>query len=164
MRGKWRAQRADRGAHAARGFVGGAACTRAKLGAVSTRVSMPHAALWVVQQALYAASERSDEVSMPHAALWVVQQEDVEYLFSFFGVSMPHAALWVVQPQRNSAMLTKPKFQCRTRLFPFAPTTASRSPSPARAGEAWLRAVFSQNHAISASPADAGEVASAASR
>ena len=48
-------------------------------------------------------------------------------------------------------------FQCRTQLFPFAPTTASRSPSPARAGEAWLRAVFSQNHAISASPADAGE-------
>ena len=48
-------------------------------------------------------------------------------------------------------------FQCRTRLFPFAPTTASRSPSPAHAGEAWLRAVFSQNHAISASPADAGE-------
>ena len=27
MRGKWRAQRADRGAHAARGFVGGAALT-----------------------------------------------------------------------------------------------------------------------------------------
>ncbi len=48
-------------------------------------------------------------------------------------------------------------FQCRTRLFPFAPTTASRSPSPARAGEAWLRLVFSQNHAILASPADAGE-------
>ena len=29
MRGKWRAQRADRGAHAARGFVGGAAICRA---------------------------------------------------------------------------------------------------------------------------------------
>ena len=55
-------------------------------------------------------------------------------------------------------------FQCRTRLFPFAPTTASRSPSPAHAGEAWLRAVFLQNHAILASPAGAGEVASAASR
>ena len=27
MRGKWRAQRADRGAHAARGFVGGATTT-----------------------------------------------------------------------------------------------------------------------------------------
>ena len=49
------------------------------------------------------------------------------------------------------------RFQCRTRLFPFAPTTALRSPSPARAGEALLRAVFSQNHAISASPAGAGE-------
>ena len=42
-------------------------------------------------------------------------------------------------------------------LFPFAPTTASRSPSPARAWKAWLRLVFSQNHAILASPADAGE-------
>ena len=71
---------------------------------------------------------------------------------------MPHAAFWVVQPcgvrQRAQG---RGKFQCRTRLFPFAPTTASRSPSPAHAGEAWLRAVFSQNHAISASPADAGE-------
>ena len=40
-------------------------------------------------------------------------------------------------------------FQCRTRLFPFAPTTASRSPSPARAGEAFrLRHVsFSPRHA-----------------
>ena len=42
-------------------------------------------------------------------------------------------------------------------LLHIAPTTASRSPSPARAGEAWLRSVFSQNHAILASPADAGE-------
>ena len=49
--------------------------------------------------------------------------------------------------------------------FPFSPPPPlMRSPSPARAGEAWLRGVFSQNHAISASPADAGEVASAASR
>ena len=42
-------------------------------------------------------------------------------------------------------------------LLHIAPTTASRSPSPARAGEAWLRSVFSQNHAILAFPADAGE-------
>ena len=42
-------------------------------------------------------------------------------------------------------------------LLHIAPTTASRSSSPARAGEAWLRSVFSQNHAILASPADAGE-------
>ena len=39
-------------------------------------------------------------------------------------------------------------------LLHIAPTTASRSPSPARAGEAWLRSVFSQNHAILASPAE----------
>ena len=31
MRGKWRAQRADRGAHAARGFVGGAAMSSLRL-------------------------------------------------------------------------------------------------------------------------------------
>ena len=57
----------------------------------------------------------------------------------------------------TSTFLENILFQCRTRQFPFAPTTASRSPSPARAGEAWLRSVFSQNHAILASPADAGE-------
>ena len=74
------------------------------------------------------------------------------------GALMPHAALWVVQRVKcfKGFPLLK-EFQCRTRLFPFAPTTASRSPSPAHAGEAWLRAVFSQNHAILASPADAGE-------
>ena len=49
MRGKWRAQRANRGTHAARGFVGGA--TKDLLGnVVRGIVSMPHAALWVVQQ------------------------------------------------------------------------------------------------------------------
>ena len=73
MRGKWRAQRADGGAHAARGFVGGAAfahsaekevhhgfnAARGFVGGAAARekylwqttacVSMPHAALWVVQ-------------------------------------------------------------------------------------------------------------------
>ena len=70
---------------------------------------------------------------------------------------MPHAALWVVQQRIKSCRNGTRRFQCRTRLFPFAPTTASRSPSPAHAGEAWLGSVFSQNHAISASPAGAGE-------
>ena len=41
-------QRADRGAHAARGFVGGVADRMNKMGA-QMDVSMPHAALWVVQ-------------------------------------------------------------------------------------------------------------------
>ena len=72
---KWRAQRADRGAHAARGFVGGATgisivqcasrmefqcrtrlcgwCNRGRRfrRSCAGRVSMPHAALWVVQLA-----------------------------------------------------------------------------------------------------------------
>ena len=36
-------------------------------------VSMPHAALWVVQLRLKFSADFSQLVSMPHAALWVVQ-------------------------------------------------------------------------------------------
>ena len=46
---KWRAQRADRGAHAARGFVGGTTDEYSNHMTGGTTVSMPHAALWVVQ-------------------------------------------------------------------------------------------------------------------
>ena len=56
-------------------------------------------------------------VSMPHAALWVVQLEEKKLLPWEQGVSMPHAALWVVQPRRAS--IPRPTgfwFQCRTRL------------------------------------------------
>ena len=68
MRGKWRAQRADRGAHAARGFVGGAAALAAEK-FFSTSVSMPHAALWVVQPTTVAGVPHIYVVSMPHAAI-----------------------------------------------------------------------------------------------
>ena len=37
-------------------------------------------------------------VSMPHAALWVVQLISRTTITSRIAVSMPHAALWVVQP------------------------------------------------------------------
>ena len=40
-------------------------------------------------------------VSMPHAALWVVQQEINRLVEIIERVSMPHAALWVVQPRRS---------------------------------------------------------------
>ena len=54
------------------------------------------------------------------------------------GAPIPHAALWVVQQDADFfGAVAYGAFQCRTRLFPFAPTTASRSPSPARAGEAF---------------------------
>ena len=69
---KWRAQRADRGAHAARGFVRGAAGIKAFCRGCCTRVSMPHAALCVVQRTI-GGFPHEKEVSMPHAALWVVQ-------------------------------------------------------------------------------------------
>ena len=121
MRGKWRAQRADRGAHAARGFVGGAAALRASPSVESSKVSMPHAALWVVQPHDKDLMVVGLNVSMPHAALWVVQhRSQLEWVLGscfnaargFVGgatksdsfkhvldhfVSMPHAALWVVQ-------------------------------------------------------------------
>ena len=69
---KWRAQRADRGVHAARGFVDGAAFF-ARKDVKKAMVSMPHAALWVVQPCSRRAMSISRIVSMPHAALWVVQ-------------------------------------------------------------------------------------------
>ena len=70
-----------------------------------TSVSMPHAALWVVQlkpTVLYGAHRK---VSMPHAALWVVQPEKYKgFRTLFLWVSMPHAALWVVQPHRSQPL------------------------------------------------------------
>ena len=89
---KWRAQRADGGAHAARGFVGGATArcaptsmrrkgfnaARGFVGGVATYrqcnscprvVSMPHAALWVVQRLRRRAQRGDRGVSMPHAAI-----------------------------------------------------------------------------------------------
>ena len=91
-------------------------------------VSMPHAALWVVQQGFVPILISRDHsfnaargfvggaasiveprkerkfVSMPHAALWVVQHlVYVPHGFRGF-VSMPHAALWVVQLRRSQPL------------------------------------------------------------
>ena len=133
--------------NAARGFVGGAAdytgcivwcavwfqcrtrlcgwCSNIPVRKVNyiNCVSMPHAALWVVQHLCETYWCGAASVSMPHAALWVVQhyfrlsEEDRAWRFNaargFVGgaasckqkkhgslqVSMPHAALWVVQRQ-----------------------------------------------------------------
>ena len=60
------------GFNAARGFVGGAAILKENLARLHL-VSMPHAALWVVQLTILIRSEGGTKVSMPHAALWVVQ-------------------------------------------------------------------------------------------
>ena len=54
---------------------------------------MPHAALWVVQQAGEHPAVRASDVSIPHAALWVVQPCMVGGTLSLRLVSMPHAAV-----------------------------------------------------------------------
>ena len=103
-------------------------------------VSMPHAALWVVQQedsydgnadwefqcrtrlcGWYSEMEdfkmeKMKVVSMPHAALWVVQHQIVNIGGLLLGVSMPHAALWVVQLAIGALSFSGVLFQCRTRL------------------------------------------------
>ena len=104
-------------------------------------VSMPHAALWVVQRLGYhgkrygirkfqcrtrlcgwcnlverISSLTASPVSMPHAALWVVQLLQARTGIRCRVVSMPHAALWVVQPYILEVMLYRALFQCRTRL------------------------------------------------
>ena len=77
--------------NAARGFVCGARCN-SKRYTLSYHVSMPHAALFVVQV----------------LAMWG-STETVE-------VSMPHAALFVVQVASMKSTLSRSLFQCRTRL------------------------------------------------
>ena len=86
-------------------------------------------------------------VSMPHAALWVVQHgsracdglagHGFNAARGFVGgaakvrgfgrgllneVSMPHAALWVVQPYNKRKPPKKLVFQCRTRLCGWCST------------------------------------------
>ena len=79
-------------------------------------VSMPHAALWVVQQWTDHYVSAPGDVSMPHAALWVVQLFEMEMKAVKFVVSMPHAALWVVQHRQILEGVKPEEFQCRTRL------------------------------------------------
>ena len=95
---KWRAQRADGGAHAARGFVGGAA---GKLRYRQILEGGFNAARGFVGGAADKNTSKKtgpELVSMPHAALWVVQRGHYHGKFFCCRVSMPHAALWVVQP------------------------------------------------------------------
>ena len=90
----------EEGFNAARGFVGGAAKIRLLM-LEGFFVSMPHAALWVVQRNYMYIVIRIRTVSMPHAALWVVQRNCPHPLGRRRVVSMPHAALWVVQQTRT---------------------------------------------------------------
>ena len=74
MRGKWRAQRADGGAHAARGFVGGAA-QRGRNGSLNRGCFNAARGFVGGAAARRGGSVSRCFVSMPHAALWVVQRD-----------------------------------------------------------------------------------------
>ena len=78
-------------------------------------VSMPHAALYVVQQAKKGEYFFGWEVSMPHAALYVVQLSCPFFLRVILPVSMPHAALYVVQPKTEGQLKHSGWFQGRTQ-------------------------------------------------
>ena len=71
---KWRAQRADRGAHAARGFLGGATVDR--IGGLLCQNCFNAARGFVGGAAheFFYRHQKIGAVSMPHAALWVVQR------------------------------------------------------------------------------------------
>ena len=87
--------------NAARGFVSGAAHQSKAKRCSFCGVSMPHAALWVVQ--LSGSIGMFDEASSFNAARGFVggaALEGVDVSDEPF-VSMPHAALWVVQPRNE---------------------------------------------------------------
>ena len=116
-------------------------------------VSMPHAALWVVQQGFVPILISRDHsfnaargfvggaasiveprkerkfVSMPHAALWVVQQQCLRILLFHRKVSMPHAALWVVQHQL--CVIQTLNIQCFNAARGFVGGAATESPPTA---------------------------------
>ena len=105
----------NKGFNAARGFVGGATINGA-LVEMRVRVSMPHAALWVVQL-LSRGYQQSILTFQCRTRLcgWCNPKEAREFIKAV--VSMPHAALWVVQlPVIKGVSQWDWRFQCRTRL------------------------------------------------
>ena len=87
------------GFNAARGFVGGATAMLFAL-VVIIWVSMPHAALWVVQRPLLPRKGLMDRTFQCRTRLcgWCNQSDGIFWNGGSW-VSMPHAALWVVQQQ-----------------------------------------------------------------
>ena len=129
------------GFNAARGFVGGAAdrprrhrhrasafqCRTRLCGWCSLKfkfilivpiiVSMPHAALWVVQHTLGYGEGHLCMVSMPHAALWVVQPcLGYAYAMNSVGFNAARGFVGGAAYPRCSPQDLNWMFQCRTRL------------------------------------------------
>ena len=87
--------------NAARGFVGGAATTFfAGIKARDLFQCRTRLCGWC-SRVVCSTSLTQITVSMPHAALWVVQHKMLQSAILWIYVSMPHAALWVVQRRRR---------------------------------------------------------------
>ena len=121
--------------------MGGATATITLQQSISINVSMPHAALWVVQRNPTRRAEDLCNVSMPHAALWVVQPYGIENVSvrrecfnaarGFVGGAADYTgcivwcAVWFQCRTRlcgwcsmiiGEVYLSATMFQCRTRL------------------------------------------------
>ena len=93
---KWRAQRADGGAHAARGFVGGAAMSSLRL---RGQKGFNAARGFVGGAAVFFSPATGASVGFNAARGFVGGAARMEvFVMGSLDVSMPHAALWVVQP------------------------------------------------------------------
>ena len=94
-------------------------------------VSMPHAALYVVQRKPGGSAHSAFDVSMPHAALYVVQLGMILSGAAPVWVSMPHAALYVVQLRRSQPLSRAGRegiLESRRFFVPFFPYRAAFSP------------------------------------
>ena len=114
---KWRAQRANRGAHAARGFVGGAARENEEVGIHDSDVSMPHAALWVVQPRIVGLGRR--RIFCFNAARGFVggaapRKGLLDMKFQSFNAARGFVGGAAVVSFYNNP--NRLRFQCRTRL------------------------------------------------
>ena len=103
--------------NAARGFVGGATFNERQT-IHCRKVSMPHAALWVVQpHGLGALAQENARFQCRTRLCGWCNTPMYRALDRYMEVSMPHAALWVVQHDLGLLMLRMIcLFQCRTRL------------------------------------------------
>ena len=101
--------------NAARGFVGGAANMIQFVRVLSMSFNAARGFVGGAADMVRLAKD-VETVSMPHAALWVVQPSKMTRYENISTVSMPHAALWVVQPYDSTCSSLLNAFQCRTRL------------------------------------------------
>ena len=104
------------GFNAARGFVGGARENDAIIRDYVMMFQCRTRLCWWCKGSANTIVHFNPWVSMPHAALLVVQDRNMLLSSQVHHVSMPHAALLVVQDMHSIGNTGIGKFQCRTRL------------------------------------------------